>query len=174
MTRDQWVAEGVHVLSEEGLSGIRIDRLAARLGVTKGSFFHHFRGIDDYRNALLDEWEHRSMQVAADIPPETLLSDLAGRIGRLVDVRVEAAVRAWAFQSPEAAAAQARVDSARLAALEGIWSRSLHDPGRAHIAALVPHLLLIGATMSLPPLPDGQLDAVFGLLAELVPSVGDQ
>ena len=34
---------GLTLLAEEGLSGIKVDRLCARMGVTKGSFFHHFR-----------------------------------------------------------------------------------------------------------------------------------
>jgi len=92
-------------------------------------------------------------------------------VGSLVDLRLEVAVRAWAFQDPDAAAAQERVDRARLAALESVWTRLVGDPDRAHTAALLPHLLLIGATVALPQPSRDELESVFGLLADLIPSV---
>lgn len=132
MTRQRWVDEGLRVLAEEGAPGVRIDRVAARLGLSKGSFFHHFDGIAGYRRALLEHWENTAVRELGDGAPQPLLEDLAARVGALVDLRMEAAVRAWAFQDAEAAAAQERVDLARLAALESVWSQIIDDP-RGHI-----------------------------------------
>ena len=88
-----------------------------------------------------------------------------------MDLRLEVAIRAWAFQDPDAAAAQERVDLARLAALESVWSQLVDDPARAHAAALLPHLLMIGASVALPATSRADLESVFGLLSELIPSV---
>ena len=161
----------MRVLAEEGVPGVRIDRIATRLGLSKGSFFHHFDGVAAYRSALLERWEGQALHDLADAPPQAILEDLAARVGTLVDLRLEVAVRAWAFQDPEAAAAQERVDLARLAMLESIWSRIIDDPARARTAALLPHLLVIGATVALPATSREDLESVFGLLAELIPSV---
>ncbi len=171
MTRERWLDEGMRALAQEGPPGVKIDRVAARLGLSKGSFFHHFDGIAGYRRALLNRWESRALQQLEDAPPQALLEGLAARVGDLVDLPLEAAVRAWATQDPDAAAAQERVDRARLAVLESIWGRMVDDPARAHAAALLPHLLLIGATVALPPTSREDLEAAFGLLAELIPSV---
>ncbi len=171
MTRERWLDEGLRVLAEEGAPGVRIDRVAARLGLSKGSFFHHFDGIAAYRRALLDRWESTAVRDLGDQPPQALLEDLAARVGALVDLRLEVAVRAWAFQDPDAAAAQERVDLARLAALEAVWSQLVDDPVRAHAAALLPHLLVIGASVALPATSRADLESVFGLLSELIPSV---
>ncbi len=176
MTRERWITEGLTVLAADGVAGVRIDRIAARLGLTKGSFFHHFAGIGAYRRALLDAWESQALRELGDAPPQALLAELAAGVGDLVDLRLEVAVRAWAFQDPEAAAVLQRVDIARLAALQSVWSRIVDDPARARTAALLPHLLVIGASVALPPTSREDLESVFGLLAELIPSVasGDQ
>jgi hypothetical protein len=76
-----------------------------------------------------------------------------------------------AFQDADAAAAQERVDVARLASLEAVWARMVDDPARAHAAALLPHLLLIGASVALPATSRDDLESAFGLLAELIPAV---
>lgn len=42
--REAWLAAALDVLAEEGQAKLRIDKLAGDLGVTKGSFYHHFDG----------------------------------------------------------------------------------------------------------------------------------
>ena len=64
-TRTRWLDEGLDVLKSDGIDGLRIDRLAARLGVTKGSFHHHFDGIVDYRRALLAHYEEQTRAALA-------------------------------------------------------------------------------------------------------------
>jgi len=44
------------MLGEKGLDGVRIEPLARRLGVTKGSFYWHFKGRQELIEALLDYW----------------------------------------------------------------------------------------------------------------------
>ncbi|MGH3095547.1 MAG: hypothetical protein ACRDMV_06050 [Streptosporangiales bacterium] len=63
------------------------------------------------------------------------------------------------------------MDAARLDALVGLWRRILTDPGRARTAALVPYLVMIGASMARPAPNEAELREVFALLAMLVPSV---
>jgi hypothetical protein len=87
------------------------------------------------------------------------------------DPRIEAAIRGWAFESEEASAVLARVDSARLDALVGLWERILPEAGQARTAALVPHLLMIGVSVAMPRPTAADVEEVFALLATLVPSV---
>jgi AcrR family transcriptional regulator len=177
-TRDLWLAEGTAVLTLEGPDGVRIDRLAARLGLSKGSFHHHFAGMDGYRKALLDRIELAQLNIldqaaaaVADIDPVDALRSLPTRLDDLFDADLDRALRAWAVSDDTAAAVLARLDTARLAFIEALWRRALDDTGRAHTAALLPHLLLIGANAALPPIDAKSRRAVFDLLAELIPSV---
>lgn len=176
MTRDRWLDEGMTVLREQGVAGVRVDRIAARLGMTKGSFHHHFAGIDDYRQALLQRYEASaqdatSASVAAvfDLPAEQALMKLPDHYE--FDPLLEAAVRGWASQDAGARAVQQRVDAARLDALVGLWQQRLSDPHRARIAALVPYLLLVGSSVAAQRPTESEMREVFALLATLVPSV---
>ena len=41
--RAQWLSAGLEALRKGGVAAVRVERLAADVGVTKGSFYHHFR-----------------------------------------------------------------------------------------------------------------------------------
>jgi len=56
LTAADWVAVGFAVLGEEGIQGVKIDRMAERLSVTKGSFYWHFKDLDDFLDALAAKW----------------------------------------------------------------------------------------------------------------------
>lgn len=115
--RDRWLTAGVEALAEEGANGVRIDRLAARLRLSKGSFHHHFGGADDFKRVLLDHVEGLltyALQavVAAPVPTvggrETLArltSLLTDADGGLYRPELEVALRAWALTDPDAARA---------------------------------------------------------------------
>jgi AcrR family transcriptional regulator len=177
-TRELWLDEGVVVLTDEGPGGVRIDRLAARLGLTKGSFHHHFAGVADYRTALLGHIERGQVDrldtVSAEVAgldPRDALRALPERLDELSDADLDRALRAWAIADDGARAVVERVDGARLAFLETLWSRAVPDPARARAAALLPHLLLVGANATRPPLDTASRQAVFDLLPDLIPHV---
>lgn len=177
-TRERWLAAGLDALAADGASGVRADRIAARLKLTKGSFHHHFAGVEDYRRALLERHEQDQLalldRLAAEleqVPADAALGVLTDRLTGLFDADLERAVRSWAVTDPAARAVQERLDGARLEFLSRTWARILGDERRVHIAALVPHLITIGASMAQPRLPAEDLRAVFDLLAELAPGV---
>ncbi|RAS38676.1 TetR/AcrR family transcriptional regulator [Paraburkholderia bryophila] len=57
LTRDQWISAGFDALDQEGYLGVSAERLARRLNVTRGSFYHHFRSKEDFVRILLVQWE---------------------------------------------------------------------------------------------------------------------
>ncbi|WP_433133705.1 hypothetical protein ACQPWW_16585 [Micromonospora sp. CA-240977] len=124
--------------TDEGPAGLRIDRLAARLGLTKGSF----------QVTLL----HGLSDELATVDPVDALRAPPSRLDELFDAELDRALRAWAIGNDGARAVVERVDSARLTFLETLWNRAVPDPTRARAAALLPHLLLIGANAIRPPL----------------------
>lgn len=174
--KDRWLDEGLATLADHGISTVRVDRIAARLGLTKGSFHHHFAGTADYRRCLLERYEANAMDAVATaskalqaLLPEEAITALPAHAS--FDPGLEAAVRGWAFSDDEARAVQRRVDTARLDMLTDLWQRVVHDPERARVAALVPSLVIAGASVALPKPSDRELSDVFALLASLVPSV---
>jgi len=176
-TRERWLEQGLAILREHGIAGLGVDAVARRLGLTKGSFHHHFAGMPDYRRAVLDRYERDMLDAiavlrdrVASLPPADAIAALPGQAAGL-DLRLDTAVRGWAFQDLEARCALERVDSARLGVLEELWRALLGDPADARVAALAPHLIVIGASVAQPPPEPGELRAVFDLLARIAPAV---
>ncbi len=56
LTREDWISGAWDMLGETGLEGVRVEPLAKNLGVTKGSFYWHFKDRQELLDALLDRW----------------------------------------------------------------------------------------------------------------------
>lgn len=123
LDRDAWIQGAMDVLAEEGTSGLRVEVLAKRLKVTKGSFYWHFQDRRDLLMAVLEVWKDGRIR---DIIKQTRVQ--AGReveqIHHVIEIysagrsrrgmMIELAVRDWAQRDPEAAAIVAEVDDIRL------------------------------------------------------------
>lgn len=181
ITRDRWLDEGLRVLATEGAAGVRIDRIAARLGLSKGSFHHHFQGAQGYKRDLLAHYEHVTIQrfnqaIDESGPPDDARAILTG-LTQLIEPsatglyrpETEAAVRAWSTSDSDVHAVQARIDRARLEALERVWRRHLPGDRETRLAALLPYLLAVGAMTVVPPIEADELRGIFEILTPLVP-----
>lgn len=148
-------------LAELGAPGLRIDRLSTRLGLTKGSFYHHFDGIIGYKHDLLAHFERQCTTAVIDVVEDDPLLDAVGRLRRLMNVvlsdvqdklaQLEVAMRAWALQDPDAHAVQARVDATRLVYLRRLCQQVCADRRVARDVAQMMYLLLVGAGHVVPP-----------------------
>lgn len=54
-----WIDAAMSALVAGGVAAVAVEALAARLGATKGSFYHHFASRDALITAALEEWERR-------------------------------------------------------------------------------------------------------------------
>lgn len=151
--RIRWITAGLRLLDENGAQGISIERLARRLDVTRGSFYHHFANRAEFVHALLDEWENDyTVRVLSSI---TDCDDVRERLRRYLEMTAhmsserEVAIRAWAKREAIVAEVVRRVDSARLAF--SIESCSMILPGRndAELFGWICHLSAVGGQHSL-------------------------
>jgi AcrR family transcriptional regulator len=181
--RRRWLDAGIEVLAEEGsVDALRIDRLAARLGLSTGSFYHHFRGAAGFTADLLAHLEEiqtagfAEAVAGTDVVPEDGARTSADLIGRLAAARagfrrprLEAALRAWALTDPDAARTQAAIDESRLETIRAVWRQVSPDEDEVRLAALLPYVLAIGASTIMPPLGDEDLHRLFERVVSLVP-----
>lgn len=121
LDRKAWLACALDTLKNEGVGGVRVERLAKTLGVSKGSFYWHFKGRDDLLQGMLGYWE-KELSTAIQNEISGALGDARQHLLQLMQTirardaaRYETAIRAWAAFDKGAAAVVRRVDKQRLA-----------------------------------------------------------
>ena len=62
-TPDEWADAALEAFAEGGVRAASIPAIARALGVTKGSFYWHFRSFDDLLDAAMHRWEERDKAV---------------------------------------------------------------------------------------------------------------
>ena len=61
---EDWLRAAQNRLSEHGIESVRIEVLARDLGVSKGSFYWHFRDRGELLDRLLARWEDAETRLA--------------------------------------------------------------------------------------------------------------
>ena len=133
---DNWLQAAASRLASGGVDLIRVELLARDLGVSKGSFYWHFRDREDLLGQLLSRWEGEEIDWL-DAPVSGIHS-APSRWARFVNrfaaaerLRLEAGVRAWARKDAVVAYRVAVVEKRRVDYLEAI----LRETGFSAFAA---------------------------------------
>ena len=129
--RERWLEAALNALAEEGGARLRVDALAKRLGVTKGSFYHHFLSRDDFISAVADYWAQvYKDDVIAHV--EERGGDGLRRIRTLIQTigaggydRYDIAFRSWAAQDANVAKRMRIVDEHRYVFLLSVFADRL-------------------------------------------------
>ena len=123
-SRAEWFEAALRVLGEEGIAGIRVERLARDLGTSRSGFYWHFEDRRDLELQLLDYWAHEYTDVVTG-NPELRLVEPRKRLARVAELvlehdlsRYDLAFIAWAETDPEVAEQVARVVQRRLDYIE--------------------------------------------------------
>ncbi len=107
VSKQDWLATALDMLRTGGIEAVRVERLAAKLGVSKSGFYYHFKERQDLHAALLDYWlrldekpfsEERRL---ADASPDERLRIGAEAVDRSDLGRYDAAIRQWSRQDPK-------------------------------------------------------------------------
>jgi AcrR family transcriptional regulator len=104
LTSSDWVEGALQLISEAGLRALTVEALASRLGVTKGSFYWHFKGRSELLAGALGRWERRATTEAI-----TGLSAVTDAHQRLI-LMLDAATQPPRSRSLYAALAEAAED----------------------------------------------------------------
>ena len=166
ITRRRWLQEGLALLEEAGAEALTIESLTSRLDVTKGSFYHHFKNYQDFKESLLvfweEEWTLQIIQLAEReaSPPEKLARVIQAA---LKPSRLEVALRAWALQDELVRDHQQRIDQRRLAYLEELAYANTGDRLYAQQIAKVFYSIYVGSQHIIPPIQGEDLRALYQL-----------
>src|SRR5262245_15517585 len=120
---DMWIAAALKEIGQGGVERVRVEVLAARLGITKGGFYRRFKDRRALLDALLATWTRgriaaieQQTALAGENPRARLKSVIRLYSERLnpEGMAIELAIRQWSRSDPTALAAVAAVDEARL------------------------------------------------------------
>lgn len=119
LTRERWLEEGLAVFRSEGPGGLAAERMAKRLGVSRGSFYWHFSSAGDFLGAVLGAWEEQwttrivTASTSGDFSPRERLFNLIKQTGGR-DAQIYASAKRLAAANETLAALMDTVDRRRI------------------------------------------------------------
>ena len=123
LTGADWAEAALQLIAEAGLGALTVEALAARLGVTKGSFYWHFSGRSELLASALGRWEQRATTDA--VKGLSAVTDARERLYLMLDAASQLprsrslyAALAEAADDPVVRGVLNRVASARIVYLE--------------------------------------------------------
>ncbi|UCG71265.1 MAG: TetR/AcrR family transcriptional regulator [Chromatiales bacterium] len=120
LTRADWLQGALDYLRQTGGSELRITRVAEFLGVTKGSFYHHFTDREELIDAVLLHWnEIHNLSVKEAIDgstggPRDKLRTIMQQVTEQQLTHYDLPLRAWAMDNPKVRLFMERSDRWRL------------------------------------------------------------
>ena len=151
--RSDWIEAAVDMLADDNVEALRVDTLAERLGVTKGSFYWHFKGREDLLYEVVEAWR---LRMTSEI--RALIVDTSGtpweRLERLLRISISArrdvpggpfemTLRDWARRDGKVAEVVRHVDKERADFLRqlyqdaGLSEADAEDFSELHIAFVI-------------------------------------
>ena len=141
LTATDWAEAALHLIAEAGVGALTVDALAARLGVTKGSFYWHFKGRSELLAAALARWEQRATTEA--IAGLSAVTDARQRLSLILEATTKSpksrslyAALAEAAEDPIVRRVLNRVASARIEYLEACYRKLGRTQPRAKAKAV--------------------------------------
>ena len=139
-----WLEAAYDMLTESGVDAVKIMPLAKRLGVSRTSFYWHFKDRDELLEAMIHRWEQKNtgnLVARTEAYAESIAEALFNLFdcwldGDLFDARLDLAIRNWARND---AALQVRLDAEdakRKEAMAAMFLRFDYDADQAEVRAL--------------------------------------
>ena len=120
LSRSSWLEVALELLQNDGINAVTVDALAIQLGITRGSFYHHFKDRNDLSKEMLDYWKEKwTVEIRNDIASLGLdglqsLTALLNLIHHRKSANYDAAIRAWAIHDEPAREIVGEADKIRL------------------------------------------------------------
>ncbi len=180
LSAQDWERAALDMIASDGVAALAVETLARRLGVTKGSFYWHFRTRQTLLEAALKRWEEHDeaeilTRIEPIVDPRARLRALFAVVAReLPSHRIYVALLR-ALDHPTIVALMARVSRRRMDFLTTAYREAGMDEGQAQHRARLTYAAYVGfmqvnMAMGLPRLTREEFDAYVDHVADtLVP-----
>jgi AcrR family transcriptional regulator len=170
-TRERYFVAALEIMTDQGFGHLTMTALHRHLNVSSGSFYHFFKGWDDFVARFLESWIEQTEEISAKAegasdPFDRL--EILRWLARSVPHAAEAAMRIWSASDPAVATTQRHVDAQRLAIIrEAVSAAGVTDVQADHLAR---HGLsiIVGWQQLSRPFDLQVLDEMLGQFIELV------
>ena len=159
LTKEDWANAALKAIAREGLKAVSVEPLAKRLGVTKGSFYWHFKTRNDLIRAAVERWEALGDQaISADIAH---IQDPRARLHALFQAAFDSKNAhallhhlASHHSDPNIERVIQRVTARRIASLTDMFAECGLNPDQAHHRALLAYAAYVGMFQIRATAPD--------------------
>jgi AcrR family transcriptional regulator len=174
--RQDWVKAALETLMEKGIKAVKVDVLAKSLKITRGSFYWHFKNLDDLLAAIIQEWQSIDTEAAilevekiGGTPSQQLLHLF--EIAAKDDNRLEKAMRIWAIHDVRAMASIEQVDKQRLEYLQNLFLQIGFSRTDAELRAQIAYSVKLGWVTIAPPRKPSERLAAMRLVHEITTQI---
>ena len=147
-----WLDAAYDLLVEGGVESVKVMPLAARLGLSRTSFYWHFADREALLAGLVARWQSqntanliaRTQAPAGSVAEAMLNVNDCWITPALFDSKMEFAIRTWALTDSGLAGILAGVDEVRIQALTAMFETFSFAPLEARIRAQTVYLTQVG------------------------------
>ncbi|MBP6019079.1 MAG: TetR/AcrR family transcriptional regulator [Burkholderiaceae bacterium] len=151
LTRADWLEAAINIFVKEGVSAVRITRLAEILSVTRGSFYWHFKDRDDLLSGITAFWAQKNARsvITATLNVATLDEGMLALFSCWLnparfDPGLDMAMRDWARRSGVVQAEVRQADRQCIAAIADFFQRMGVEPIEANTRSRTTYFCQLG------------------------------
>jgi AcrR family transcriptional regulator len=162
LSAQDWIDFAIETLLHEGYDALKADVLARKLGVSRGSFYWHFKDINVFHANVIAHWRQASTEsIIVDIERHPLAQERLEALLRRAFGRgapLEIRVRTWGETNAHAARAIGETDRRRRDYIEHLLREAGVAAALASARAQLVYWAYLGAALSHGRLSGERLD----------------
>lgn len=151
-SREDWLLATLDVLRERGIEGVKVVAIAKKLGLTSGSFYWHFKNIQELLDGVLEYWEEiQTGHIIEDAlafkgTPDERIRNLMHQVIAEDASMPDSAVAVWAKSDAGAAVCYKRAMKKRFEFSAWLFEEAGFDHKDAEIRGRMMVMTLMGET----------------------------
>ncbi|NEW07390.1 TetR family transcriptional regulator [Paenibacillus sp. SYP-B3998] len=149
LTSDDWIRAGLETLSQSGIASVKIEAIARKLKISKGSFYHYFRDRAELLEAMFFYWEvHLTREVIREMEnsgmsaKEQFQALVYGSFSHTI--RLQSAILAWANQDEQIAERVKEIEQERVQYIERLFNEMGLPPAESKVRAEISYFTFLG------------------------------
>lgn len=150
LSKSEWLRHGLEALRLYGIKGLNIETLAENIGITKGSFYWHFKCRDEFYEDLIQYWEEKLTTLPIEkirVLPHNPVLRLKALMKSVLNEELgkyDSCMRLWAAVEVKADEAIARVDKRRMGFVRSLFEEMGFSKKEAAVRSRIFYLHFIG------------------------------